>query len=93
MSQTPTFINIDGNTSTTLTTSDLEDIVDKVFYGARQDILTGSTYIDIIAGDTAINLGDSSFSVRSDDYLNWMWSNNTLRFSVNETGHILMEVY
>ena len=43
MSQTPTFINIDGNTSTTLITSDLEDMVDKVFYGARQDILTGKT--------------------------------------------------
>ncbi len=92
MSQTPTFINIDGNTSTTLTTSDLEDIVDKVFYGARQDILTGKTYIDIIGSDSAITLGDA-FSTRSTDYLNWMWSNNTLRFSVTTKGHILMEVY
>jgi hypothetical protein len=92
MSQTPTFINIDGNTSTTLTTSDLEDIVDKVFYGARQDILTGKTYIDIIGSDSAITLGDA-FSSKSTDYLNWMWSNNTIRFSVNNNGHILMEVY
>ena len=92
MSQTPTFINIDGNTSTTLTTSDLEDIVDKVFYGARQDILTGKTYIDIIGSDSAITLGDA-FSTRLTDYLNWMWSNNTLRFSVTTNGHILMEVY
>jgi hypothetical protein len=92
MSQTPTFINIDGNSSTTLTTSDLEDIVDKVFYGARQDILTGKTYIDIIGSDSAITLGDA-FSSKSTDYLNWMWSNNTLRFSVNDNGHILMEVY
>jgi len=90
--QTPVFINIDGNTSTTLTTSNLEDIADKVFYGARQDISTGKTYIDIIAGGTAIVLGDD-FSVRPDDYLNWMWSSNTLRFSVNANGHILMEVY
>lgn len=92
MPQTPVFINIDGNTSTTLTTSNLEDIADKVFYGARQDISTGKTYIDIIAGGTAIVLGDD-FSVRPDDYLNWMWSSNTLRFSVNANGHILMEVY
>jgi hypothetical protein len=92
MSQTPTFINIDGNTSTTLTTSDLEDIVDKVFYGARQDTLTGKTYIDIIGSDSAITLGDA-FSSKSTDYLNWMWSNNTIRFSVNNNGHILMEVY
>jgi hypothetical protein len=92
VSQTPTFINIDGNTSTTLTTSDLEDIVDKIFYGARQDILTGKTYIDIIGSDSAITLGDA-FSSKSTDYLNWMWSNNTIRFSVNNNGHILMEVY
>lgn len=59
----------------------------------RQDTETGQTYIDIIAGGTAINLGDNSFAVRTDDYLNWMWSGNTLRFSVNATGHILMEVY
>lgn len=92
MSQTPTFINIDGNTSTTLTTSNLEDIADKVFYGAKQDRATGKAYIHIISGGTAITLGDS-YSARPDDYLNWMWSNNTLRFTVSATGHILMEVY
>ena len=88
----PVFINIDGSSEATLTVSDLESIVDKVFYGARQDILTGKTYIDIIGSDSAITLGDT-FSSKSTDYLNWMWSNNTLRFSVTNTGHILMEVY
>jgi hypothetical protein len=92
VSSTPTFINIDGNTSTTLTTSNLEDIADKVFYGARQDTESGKAYIDIIAGGTAISLGDS-YSARPDDYFNWMWSSNTLRFSMSATGHILMEVY
>ena len=88
----PVFINIDGSSEATLTVSDLESIVDKVFYGARQDILTGKTYIDIIGSDSAITLGDT-FSSKSTDYLNWMWSNNTLRFSVTTNGHILMEVY
>ena len=88
----PQFINIDGAAGT-LNTSNLEDIADKVFYGARQDISTGKTYIDIIAGGTAINLADDSYSSRPDDYLNWMWSSNTLRFSVDANGHILMEVY
>jgi len=88
----PTFINIDGSSEATLTTSDLESIVDRVFYGARQDILTGKSYIDIIGSGSTITLGDA-FSSKSTDYLNWMWSNNTLRFSVNATGHILMEVY
>jgi hypothetical protein len=92
VSQTPTFINIDGNTSTTLTTSNLEDIVDKVFYGARQDSESGKAYIDIIAGGSTITLGDA-YSARPDDYLNWMWSSNTLRFSMSATGHIVMEVY
>ena len=88
----PQLVSIDGTTGT-LNTSNLEDIADKVFYGMRQDTETGSTYIDIIAGGTAINLGDNSFAVRTDDYLNWMWSSNTLRFSANSNGHILMEVY
>ena len=88
----PTFINIDGSSEATLTTSDLESIVDKVFYGARQDTESGKAYIDIIAGGTAISLGDS-YSSRPDDYFNWMWSSNTLRFSMSATGHILMEVY
>lgn len=88
----PVFINIDGSTSTTLTTSNLEDLVDKVFYGARQDSESGKAYIDIIAGGSTISLGDS-YSARPDDYLNWMWSSNTLRFSTSATGHILMEVY
>ena len=88
----PVFINIDGSSEATLTVSDLESIVDKVFYGARQDILTGKTYIDIIGSDSAITLGDT-FSSKSTDYLNWMWSNNTIRFSVTNNGHILMEVY
>ena len=44
----PVFVNIDGSSEATLTTSDLENIVDRVFYGARQDILTGKAYIDII---------------------------------------------
>ena len=88
----PVFINIDGSSEATLTVSDLESIVDQVFYGARQDILTGKTYIDIIGSDSAITLGDT-FSSKSTDYLNWMWSNNTIRFSVTNNGHILMEVY
>ena len=88
----PTFINIDGSSEANLTTSDLESIVDRVFYGARLEILRGKSYIDIIGSGSTITLGDS-FSSKSTDYLNWMWSNNTLRFSINATGHILMEVY
>jgi hypothetical protein len=72
----------------------LEDIVDKVFYGARQDRHTGKGYIDIITdGDGVITL-PTDFSHRPDDYLNWQWTNSTLRFYTdNVTGHVIMEVY
>jgi hypothetical protein len=81
------FLDIDGDLSPTL-----EDLVDKAFYGARQDILTGKAVIDTITGDAPIRLPNPN-NVRPDDYVNWMWSNNTFRFNWDtETGHLLMEV-
>jgi hypothetical protein len=80
-------VNIDPNYSTSL-----EDIVDKVFYGAKVNSLTGQASIDKIAGDAPIRLPDS-YSVNADDYRSWLWTYNTFQFSWNaETGHLLMEV-
>lgn len=70
----------------------LEDLVDKSFYGLRQDRETGQAYIDIILGDAPIHLPDE-YEVTSTDYLNWMWSYNTLRYSFNSTtGRLQLEV-
>lgn len=70
----------------------IEDLVDKVFYGVRQDSQTGKASIDKIVGDAPIRLPDA-YSVRSDDYINWMWTYSTFRFSWDpETGRLLMEV-
>lgn len=81
------FIEIDENYSTTL-----EDLVDKAFYGLRQDVETGQAFIDIIKGDEPIRL-PSEFETRPDDYLNWMWSYNTFRYSYNQTtGRLQLEV-
>lgn len=80
-------IQVDGNFSTTI-----EDLVDKSFYGLRQNTETGQAFIDVIKGDEPIRL-PNEFEYRSDDYLNWMWSYNTFRYSYNQTtGRLQLEV-
>lgn len=80
-------IQVDGNFSTTI-----EDLVDKSFYGLRQNTETGQAYIDIIKGDEPIRL-PNEYESRSDDYLNWMWSYNTFRYTFNQnTGRLQLEV-
>jgi hypothetical protein len=70
----------------------IENLVDKSFYGLRQDTNTGQAYIDIIKGDEPIRL-PNEYETRSDDYLNWMWSFNTFRYSFDtNTGRLQMEV-
>ena len=70
----------------------IEDLVDKVFYGIKQNRLTGKASIDTILGDEPIRI-PSAWSTRADDYLNWMWSYNSFRYYYDEeTGHLLMEV-
>jgi hypothetical protein len=80
------FTTVDPNSVT------IEDLVDKVFYGVRQNSQTGRASIDTIAGDEPIRLPDQ-YSKRVDDYVNWMWSYNRFTYSYDtETGHLLMEV-
>ena len=70
----------------------IESLVDKSFYGLRQDTNTGQAYIDIIKRDEPIRL-PNEYETRSDDYLNWMWSFNTFRYSFDtNTGRLQMEV-
>ena len=80
-------IQVDGNFSTTI-----EDLVDKSFYGLKQNTETGQAYIDIIKGDEPIRL-PNEYETRSEDYLNWMWSYNTFRYTFNQnTGRLQLEV-
>lgn len=79
------FINVGpGQTS-------IEEFVDMVFYGARQNTVTGRATIDKISGDAPISLPDE-YSVRPNDYRVWMWTNNTYQFSWTNDGHLIMEV-
>lgn len=81
------FILVDGEYS-----AELEDLVDKTFYGVRLDVQTGQAFVDIIKGNEPISL-PTEWSRSSADYINWVWTYNTLRFSfTEETGRLLMEV-
>lgn len=80
------FTTLDPNSDT------IEDVIDKVFYGVKQNILTGQAYIDTIAGDGTITLPDQYVRTGT-DYVNWMWSYNRFLYSFDPTtGHLLMEV-
>lgn len=72
--------------------SSVEDWVDNVFYGIRQNIQTGQAYIDKIWGDSPVALPDA-YTQRPDDYKNWIWTTNTLAFSWGSNGRLIMEVY
>lgn len=77
---------IDSNSAT------LDEFVDKVFYGVRQDAVTGRATIEKIVGDEPIRLPDE-VSNTPNDYRNWMWTTNTFRFNWDaNTGRLLMEV-
>jgi len=69
----------------------LEDLVHYTFYGVRQNKYTSATTIDKISGDEPIILPDQ-YSTLPNDYKNWLWSNNTLRFLFTNDGRIQMEV-
>jgi hypothetical protein len=71
--------------------TDLNDLADLVFYGLRQDSLTSGVTIDRIYGDEPISLPDE-YVTRPNDYRNWVWTYNTLRFEFTEEGRLLMEV-
>ena len=71
--------------------SSLEDLADLVFYGVRQDKQTSTLTIDRIYGDEPISLPDE-YALRPNDYKNWVWTYNTLRFSFTAEGRLLMEV-
>lgn len=81
-----TFLEVDPYSPT------IEDLVDKIFYGLKQNPLTSKTSIDTIIGDAPIRL-PNKYSVKADDYMNWMWSYNRFVYSYDtETGRLLMEV-
>lgn len=85
MTVSPSYINIGPGQT------DLEELADMPFYGVRQNTETSGVTIDKIYGDEPISLPDA-YTVRKNDYRNWVWTYNTLQFYWGENGRLLMEV-
>lgn len=68
------------------------DYADKSFYGFRVDAPTGHLYFDFNDGaDATPILMPDEYATSSADYLIYFWSPDTIKFSVSDTGHLLME--
>lgn len=79
------FVTVDSGSAT------VEDLVDKAFYGVKIDKAQGRLTVDRIVGDESIRLPDA-YSQENDDYVNWLWTYNTFKFSWGTNGHIILEV-
>lgn len=78
-------INIDPSSAT------LDDLAEKTFYGIKLFYNSGKVVVDRIYGDEPIALPQQNFQ-SSSDYVNWIFTNNTLNFYWQNNGHLLLEV-
>jgi len=72
------------------------DLSDKTFYGIKYNTSTGKLLVDVINdGTTEVRLPSES---RLDpisydnDYVNYVWSQDSLEFSINSSGHLLLKM-
>lgn len=63
------------------------DLADKTFYGFRLDPDTGNLNIEIINGESPVELPQEGI-IDKYDYKTWVWSRDTLKFQFNEKGHL-----
>lgn len=68
------------------------DYADKAFYGFRMDAPNGQLYFDFDNGvdGTVVYLPDE-YATSAQDYLIYFWSSDTIKFSITNTGRLLME--
>ncbi len=73
----------------------LEQVPDTVFYGFRLNYATGKLSLEKIepTDPTVISLPEA-YAKRDNDYLQWVFTKNTLQFSWNnsDSSHLLVEV-
>ena len=72
----------------------IDDIANKTFYGFRYDADTARLTVEKINnGVTPVRIPDESL-IREDDYKQWLWTRNTLRFewNSNDLTRLLLEV-
>jgi len=63
------------------------DLGDKTFYGFRLDADNGNLDIEIINDGTPVALPQES-AVDKNDYKQWVWTRDTLRFQWGPNGHL-----
>jgi len=72
------------------------DLSDKTFYGIKYNVTSGKLEVDIINdGTTEVRLpADDRLDPISydDDYINYVWSQDSLEFSINNNGHLLLKM-
>ena len=69
------------------------DLGDKTFYGFRLDVPTGHLNVEVISdGDGVVSLPDPTI-LRADDYRQFIWTDDTLHFSFDSNGHLLLTIY
>jgi len=73
----------------------LEQVPDTVFYGFRLDWATGKLSLEKVdpTDPTVVSLPDT-YAKRKNDYVQWTFTKNTLRFLWNnsDSSHLLVEV-
>ena len=67
------------------------DLADKVFYGFRMNPNNGGLDIEILDGDTPVSLPQDGV-IDKYDYKQWFWSKDTVQFSWDTNGHLLMRL-
>ena len=68
------------------------DFAKQAFYGFRLNPLTGGLTIEVIFNGNGVVSLPSESEVKQDDYKQWLWSDNTLEFNFNSSGHLEMTV-
>jgi hypothetical protein len=68
------------------------DLVDKTFYGFRLNDRTGHLDVEVINdGETPVVLPQDGF-IDPEDYKQWVWSQDTLKFKFLDNGHLLIRM-
>ncbi len=72
----------------------IDNIANQTFYGFKYDVDTARLTVEKINdGETPVRLPDDTL-IREDDYKQWVWTRNTLRFdwNSNDLTRLLLEV-
>lgn len=70
-----------------------DDITKSVFFGFRLNPDDGGLVVEKIDDNTmTIQIPDDTEIIDKYDYKHWIWSSHTLKFSWNNSGHLLLEV-